>query len=185
MIKQFLRRLRRPKTKAVKVIVDGENLLHTLKELKREDIEVSKILASSKEILKKGEEIKEIYFFDTYHEGDLSQGLLRKALKRDTRAKVIMKREKAIISAMAWKSRIDQYINVEIMMTTWQPEYGKVILFSGDSDFEAPLRKIKEWGIKSVVISSRSSFSRELRAAADQIIYLEDFLTKIAGKEVA
>jgi len=175
MIKQFLRRLRRPKAKAVKIIVDGENLLHTLKELKREDIEISKLLANS----------KEIYFFGTYREGDSSQNLLRKALKRDAGVKVIMKREKAIISAMTWKSRIDQYINVEIMMTTWQPEYGKVILFSGDSDFEAPIRKIKEWGIKSVVISSRSSFSRERRAAADQIIYLEDFLTKIAGEEVA
>ncbi len=185
MIKRLLRRLLRPKGRAVKVIVDGENLFHSLKELNRGDTEVSKLLASSKEILARGEEIKEIYFFGTYREGDSSQNLLRKALRRDAGVKVIMKREKAIISAMAWKSRIDQYINVEIMMTTWQPEYGKVILFSGDSDFEAPLRKIKEWGIKSVVISSRSSFSRELRAAADQIIYLEDFLTKIAGKEVA
>ena len=86
---------------------------------------------------------------------------------------------------MTWKSRIDPYINVEIMVTTWQPEYGKIILFSVDSDFEASLRKIKEWGIKSAVISSRSSLSKELKAAADQVIYLEDFLTKIAGEEVA
>ena len=185
MIKQFLRRLLRPKGKAVKVIVDGENLFHSLKELNRGDTEVSKLLASSKEILARGEEIKEIYFFGTYREDDSSQNLFRKALKRNAGAKVIMKREKAIISGMTWKSRVDPYIIVEIMETTWQPEYGKIILYSGDSDFEAPLRKVKERGIKSVVISSRSSFSRELRAAADQIIYLEDFLTKIAGKEVA
>ena len=184
MIKQFLRRLLRPKGRVVKVIVDGENLFHSLRELKREDIEISKLLANSKEILARGEEIKEIYFFGTYREGDSSQNLLRKALKRDAGVKVIMKREKEIISAMTWKSRIDQYINVEIMMTTWQPEYGKVILFSGDSDFEAPIRKIKEWGIKSVVISSRGSLSKELKAVADQVIYLEDFLAKIAGKEV-
>lgn len=185
MLKQLLRRFWRPKARAVKVIVDGENLRHTLRELKREEIEVSKILANSKEILKKGEEVKEIYFFDTYREDDSSQNLIRKSLKRETKAKVIMKREKAIISGMTWKSRIDPFIIVEIMETTWQPEYGKIILFSGDGHFEAPLRKIKEWEIKSVVISFKSHLSRELMAVADQVIYLEDFLTKIAEKEVA
>ncbi|MDP1538766.1 MAG: NYN domain-containing protein [bacterium] len=185
MIQRLLRRLLRPKGRAVKVIVDGENLFHSLKELKRGDIEVSELLASSKKILKRGEEIKEIYFFGTYREDDSSQDLFRKALKRNAGVKVIMKREKAIISGMTWKSRVDPYIIVEIMETTWQPEYGKIILYSGDSDFEAPLRKVKERRIKSVVISARNNLSRELKAAADEVIYLEDFLTKIAGEKVA
>jgi len=183
MIKEFLRSLRRPKGKAVKVIVDGENLLHSLKNLQKEEIDVSKIIASSKKLLKKGEGIREVYFYDTYREGDLNQAFLKKELKKNNNAKVIMKLEKAIISGMTRKSRVDPYIIVEIMETTWQPEYGKIILYSGDSDFEAPLKKIKEWGIKSVVISSRSSLSRELKAVANQIIYLEDFLTKIDEKE--
>lgn len=185
MIKQFLRRLRRPRVKAVKVVVDGENLLHALKELKRGDIEVSKVLASSKDLLEANERIKEIYFYDTYREGDLNQAFLRKELKKNTNAKVIIKLAKAIISGMTRKSRIDPYIIVEIMETTWQPEYRKVILYSGDSDFEVPLKKIKKWGIKSVVISSKSSLSKELKTVADQVIYLEELLAKIAGEMVA
>jgi len=98
MIKQFLRRLLRPKGRVVKVIVDGENLFHSLRELKREDIEISKLLANSKEILARGEEIKEIYFFGTYREGDSSQNLLRKALKRDAGVKVIMNEKRQLLA---------------------------------------------------------------------------------------
>jgi uncharacterized protein (TIGR00288 family) len=79
---------------------------------------------------------------------------------------------------MKRKARTDPAIIVEIMETGHQPDYGVVVLFSGDSDFEDPLRAIKKRGRKAVVVSVEAHLSRELRTVADAIIPLENLIAK-------
>lgn len=173
-----VRNLRRGK--GVKYIIDGENLRISLRRLNEELNEGGDILGvinNLKKYLDKGEGIKEIYFFDTlWSDNNRDQMALRKRLKKNN-VKVVLKRGKVIISGMTKKSRADSWINVEIMKTITQTSIRKVLLFSGDSDFEAPLREVKRWGIKSVVISSHHDISRELKAVSDQVIYLEELLS--------
>lgn len=184
MVKEFLRKIWRSKRGgAAKVIIDNENLFYVLKQLKKEGVEIPEILASLREFLGNDGHIKDIYFYDTLRESDLNQRRLKKELARK-KVKVIMEPPKVIISGMTRKSMVDPLIIVEIMRTIQQLDYGKIFLFSGDSDFEEPLKEIKKWGIKSTVIGSRINLSRELKAVADQIIYLEELLARIPEEMV-
>lgn len=169
------------KGKGVKYIIDGENLQISLRWLNKEldkDSDILEVINNSKKYLDKGkgEEVKEIYFFDTlWSDDNRDQTALRKRLKKNN-IKVVSKRGKIIISGMTKKSRADSWINVEIMKTITQTSIRKIFLFSGDSDFEAPLREVKRRGIKSVVVSSHYDISRELKVASDQVIYLEELV---------
>ena len=167
----------RKRGNAVKVIIDGENLLHSLKTLNREGVEIPEILTALKRFLKNDEKIGAAYYFETFRKEDLQQQSLRKELKRNG-VKVVFKPAKEIIGGMRRKSRTDPAIIVEIMETGHQPDYGVVVLFSGDSDFEDPLRAIKKRGRKAVVVSVEAHLSRELRTVADAIIPLENLIAK-------
>ena len=50
----------------------------------------------------------------------------------------------------------------------------EVIIFSGDSDFQYLVGKLKNAGLKVIVYSSRKTISWELKLAASEVIYLED-----------
>lgn len=163
--------------KVVKVIIDAENLLHSLKILNRGDVEIPEILTTLKCFLKKENKIGATYYFETLRKEDLQQQGLRKELKRNG-VEAVFKPAKEIIAGMRRKARTDPAIIVEIMKTIQQPDYGVVVLFSGDSDFEEPLWEIKRWGIKVVVISAKTNLSRELRKVAGKIIPLEDLIAK-------
>jgi uncharacterized LabA/DUF88 family protein len=55
----------------------------------------------------------------------------------------------------------------------------KIILFSGDSDFNYLVKKLKDLGKYIVVYSSRKMLSWELKLNANQYIFLEDIKNKI------
>lgn len=48
------------------------------------------------------------------------------------------------------------------------------VLFSGDSDFEYLIKKLKDVGKKVVIYSSRKTISWELKLSASKYIYTED-----------
>lgn len=178
---RFLRRLGKSEgKKEIKVIIDGENLVKSLVQMGREDNDLLVIIGNLKRFLEEGEVIGEIYFFATHRVGDRQQEALSKRLRRKG-VKVVLKPEKMIIQGMTRKSRIDAWITTEIMATiianvTKRRRFGKIFLFSGDSDFEAPLRAAKKRGIQPTVISHKNNLSRELRTVASQTISLEKLL---------
>ncbi len=172
----FSKKIRRSRRiKGVKFIIDGENLLKSLKGLKRGDSDILEVINKAKQYLDKGEEIKGVYFYDTLRPDSRTQTALSKRLKKNN-IEVILKSGKVIISGMIKKSRVDPWIIVKITETD-ERDVRKIFLFSGDSDFEAPLKSVKKRGIKSVVISSHHNISRELKRAADQILYLEELMS--------
>jgi len=168
----FLRKVRRLKRRkgAVKIIIDGENLLKSLKRLGRADIDILDLISN----LKIKDE-KEIYFFATRLMGDHQQEALVKRFKKNG-VEVILKRVKVIIGGMTKKSRIDPWIGTEIAKTATQKNIRRIVLFSGDSDFQSSIEYVKECGIEVAVVSSKNDLSKELMAVADQVIYLEKLL---------
>jgi len=49
----------------------------------------------------------------------------------------------------------------------------EIVLFSGDSDFEYLIKKLKDRGQKTTIIASKSTVSWELKLAASQMVFLE------------
>ena len=55
----------------------------------------------------------------------------------------------------------------------------KIILFSGDSDFQYLVKKLKDLSKKVIVFSSRRTISWEVKLEASEYIYLEDIKKEI------
>jgi len=66
-----------------------------------------------------------------------------------------------------WKNNLD--IELAIEMFTLASKYDTAILVSGDSDFAAPIRYIKEQGKRIIVLSTRGHISRELLELAKYV----------------
>lgn len=58
-------------------------------------------------------------------------------------------------------------------------DFSEIILFSGDSDFDFTLKKLRDLGKKTVVISSKRTLSWELKLASSRLIYLENIKDEI------
>jgi len=71
-----------------------------------------------------------------------------------------------------YKANFDVEITVDILLDKLKID--EVIIFSGDSDFQYLVGKLKNAGLKVIVYSSRKTISWELKLAASEVIYLED-----------
>lgn len=76
-----------------------------------------------------------------------------------------------------YKVNFDVEMTVDILLD--KASIQEVILFSGDSDFEYLIRKLKNSGINVVVFSSRKTISWELKLAATSIHYFEQIAEDI------
>ena len=78
---------------------------------------------------------------------------------------------------MAEKSKTKVYIDGANMFYTQRKD--EIIIFSGDSDFQYLVRKLKDASKKVSVYSSRKTISWELKLEASNIFYLEDIKNQI------
>lgn len=76
-----------------------------------------------------------------------------------------------------FKSNFDVEMTMDILLE--RQAYDICILLSGDSDFHALVKKLKDFGKKVVVCSTRKMVSWELKLAANQYKFLEDMEEKI------
>jgi len=82
-----------------------------------------------------------------------------------------------------WKNNLDIELAMEMLILA--PKYNTAILVSGDSDFAAPIRHIKEMGKRIIVVSTRGHISRELLELAKYIDLkkLRDEIAQISPKK--
>lgn len=79
-----------------------------------------------------------------------------------------------------YKSNCDVEIATDILLE--RKEVDEIILFSGDSDFQYLIKKLKNLGKEVIVFSSRKTISWEIKLEASKYIYLEDIKDKIIRK---
>lgn len=77
-----------------------------------------------------------------------------------------------------YKSNFDVEMTVDMLLDKGGAE--ELILFSGDSDFQYLVKKLKDLGRKVTVFSSRKTLSWELKLESSKYIYLEDIKGKIS-----
>jgi len=79
-----------------------------------------------------------------------------------------------------YKSNCDIEMSTDILLE--RKEIDEIILFTGDSDFEYLIKKLKDIGKKVIIFSSRKTISWEIKLQATDYIYLEDIKDKIIRK---
>jgi len=72
------------------------------------------------------------------------------------------------------KANFDVEIAVDACRCIWRRDCNEIILVSGDSDFAYLLSEAERYDIKTTVVSTNDSISKELRALAHRIILLDD-----------
>ena len=58
-------------------------------------------------------------------------------------------------------------------------DYQTAVLFSGDSDFDYVIKKLKKFGKKVVVVCARHALSQELRQASSECLLLGKFRREV------
>jgi uncharacterized LabA/DUF88 family protein len=76
-----------------------------------------------------------------------------------------------------FKANFDVEITADILLDKLKLD--DIIIFSGDSDFQYLVRKLKDTGVKVIVFSSRKTISWELKLAASKVVYFEDIKEEI------
>jgi len=76
-----------------------------------------------------------------------------------------------------YKSNCDVEITTDILLERANTD--EIILFSGDSDFQYLIKKLKDLGKRVIIFSSRKTISWEIKLEASEYIYLEDIKDKI------
>lgn len=79
-----------------------------------------------------------------------------------------------------YKSNCDVEITTDVLLE--RKEIDEIILFTGDSDFQYLIRKLKDLGKKVIIFSSRKTISWEIKLEASKYIYLEDIKEAIIRK---
>ena len=75
-------------------------------------------------------------------------------------------------SKIIFKSNFDVEMTMDMLLE--RESYDVCVLLSGDSDFHALVKKLRDFGKKVVVISSRRMISWELKLAVDQYLFFEN-----------
>ena len=171
---ETIKKLKQIRGDKVKVIIDGgENFRKGLQGLHFER-DASESLKTLKELIKE-EKIESSILYDSRFPGrtetlkeEIWSSLRRSGVKVVTRPLKVMLGEK--------KSFVDPMVIKEIMMTLLESQYGRIVLFAGDSHYYPAIEEVQKWGIKVMVISSREQLSRELKEIADFTMYLEELI---------
>jgi uncharacterized LabA/DUF88 family protein len=77
-----------------------------------------------------------------------------------------------------YKSNCDVEIATDILLE--RKEIEGIVLFTGDSDFQYLVKKLKDMGKKVIIFSSRKTISWEIKLEATDYVYLEDIKNQIA-----
>ena len=76
-----------------------------------------------------------------------------------------------------YKSNCDVEMTTDILLE--RKEVDEIILFTGDSDFQYLIKKLKDVGKKIAIFSSRKTISWEIKLEATKYTYLEDIKDKV------
>jgi uncharacterized LabA/DUF88 family protein len=79
-----------------------------------------------------------------------------------------------------YKANFDVEITSDILLDKFKTD--EIIIFSGDSDFQYLIKKLKNIGLKTAIYSSRKTISWELKLEGTNITYLEDIGDQIKRK---
>jgi uncharacterized LabA/DUF88 family protein len=79
-----------------------------------------------------------------------------------------------------YKSNCDVEITTDILLE--RKDIDEIILFTGDSDFQYLIKKLKDLGKRVVIFSSRKTISWEIKLEASEYIYIEDIKDQIIRK---
>lgn len=162
----------------VKVYIDGANMFYAQKHLGW-NLDWGKI----KDLLEKDKEIVEWRYYVAVKEGDEKMlGYLRylNAIGFSAITKPLKKIKISVVSEeirYIYKANFDVEITADILLE--KSKLDEIIMFSGDSDFEYLVKRLKDLGRKVRVYSSRKTISWELKLAASAVAYLEDLKDKV------
>jgi uncharacterized LabA/DUF88 family protein len=104
------------------------------------------------------------------------------ALGYTVRTKVIKEHYDDISGRYSQKANLDIEIVIDMFNTVEQ--YNRVILFSGDGDFERAIELLRSKNTHITVVSTEGMIARELRNVSDRYIDLNDIRTHIQKKEI-
>jgi len=168
-----------------KVYIDGANMLYTQKKMGW-NLDWQKV----KDYLNKNWEVLEIIYYTGVKEGDEKMAGFLKYLnhlgfKTSTKTLKIIKigPEHPLYKIHNYremhKSNFDVEMTADILseLLTGQdnPDHIKqVVLFSGDSDFNYLIKKLKNQGIGTVVFASKKMLAWELKFSASKFVKLEE-----------
>lgn len=167
----------------VKVYIDGANMFYAQKKLGwnfdwskiKDYIEAEKEVAEWKyyAALKKDDDKMQSYlkYLDTIGFDALTKPLKKIKISNDDVLFQIYQ------SNYIFKANFDVEITTDILLD--KSNLDEIIIFTGDSDFEYLIKKLKDIGRKIIIFSSRKTISWELKLAASDINYLEDIKDKI------
>lgn len=162
----------------IKIYIDGANMFYTQKKLgwtfdwakiKSEITKNNEVLGWRYYIAVKDDDLK-VQKYLKYLDMlgfDVSTKKLKKIKIEPTDPRFSIYKSEHI-----FKANFDIEIATDILLD--KTKIDEVILFSGDSDFEYLVKKLKDSGVRVVVWSSRRTISWELKLRASKIVYFED-----------
>jgi len=167
-----------------KVYVDGANVFYMQKKDIKFDIDWKKM----KEYLQKEWDVVEVLYYLGIKEKDANRSSYLKYLDH-LGFKVITKPLKVIKIdhehplhqlhkyTEIYKCNFDVEITTDILLD--RVNIDEVILFSGDSDFDYLVQKLKNAGKGVTIFSSRKMLSWELKMTSRKYVFLEDIKEKV------
>lgn len=171
-------------TKRVFVFIDASNLW-AVQKAKGQLFDLAKLKTYLK-TSHKASEIK-VYYYDAYPDQKTReysiQGkfkfyvYLEKALKFIVRKKPLKQIKIITDQGLVIEEKGNMDVEMAIDVVNQISKYDEAVLFSGDSDFLALVRFIRNKGKKVFVYSSRNNVSSELRTGADgytDVLKIED-----------
>lgn len=173
------------KSKA-KVYIDGANMFYTQKKLSW-FIDWKKV----KDFLEENREILEIRYYTGLKVNDEKMASFLRYLDNVgitpfTKPIKVIKinsnypSKKLYNYSEIYKSNCDVEMTTDIFLE--RKEIDEIILFTGDSDFQYLIKKLKNIGKKVIIFSSRKTISWEIKLEATKYTYLEDIKDKIIRK---
>lgn len=161
-----------PKQKT-KVYIDGANIFYTQKQIgwNINWIKVKKYLCKNSQII-------EMRYYIGVKKNDIQMSKYLNYLEKIGMTTVI-KPIKIIKTSHGniFKSNFDVEMATDIIIDTVSMD--KIVLFTGDSDFNYLIKKLKDLGKYIVVYSTRKMLSWELKLNANQYVFLEDIRYQI------
>ena len=76
-----------------------------------------------------------------------------------------------------YKANFHVEITADILLEKFK--LGEIMIFSGDSDFKYLVKKLKDAGLKAIILSSRKTISWELKLECSKVVYFESIKDKI------
>jgi uncharacterized LabA/DUF88 family protein len=153
----------------LKIYIDGANMFYTQKKL-----EWSFDWGKTKDFIERENEVIEWrYYVGVKEKDEKMQKYLRylNAVGFNTFTKPL-KKIKTSDTEHIFKANFDVEITADILLD--KSKIDEIIIFSGDSDFQYLIKKLKDAGKKVSIYSSRKTISWELKLEASGILYLED-----------